>query len=55
MFIMRILLFFKKYFYLMITAVQSPSHVQLCNPIDCNMLGFPALHCLSEFAQTHVH
>ena len=27
----------------------------LCNPMDCNMPGFPVLHCLPEFAQTHVH
>ena len=23
--------------------------------MDCSMPGFPALHCLLEFAQTHVH
>ena len=27
----------------------------LCNPMDCSTLGFPVLHCLLEFAQTHVH
>ena len=27
----------------------------LCNPIDCSMSGFPVLHSLQEFAQTHVH
>ena len=27
----------------------------LCDPIDCSMPGFPVLHCLLEFAQTHVH
>ena len=27
----------------------------LCNPMDCSMPGFPVLHYLSEFAQTHVH
>ena len=26
----------------------------LCNPGDCTMPGFPILHCLPEFAQTHV-
>ena len=26
----------------------------LCGPIDCTMPGFPVLHCLLEFAQTHV-
>ena len=27
----------------------------LCDPMDCSTPGFPALHYLSEFAQTHVH
>ena len=27
----------------------------LCNPMDCRKLGFPVLHYLPEFAQTHVH
>ena len=27
----------------------------LCDPMDCSMPGFPVLHCLPEFAQTHVH
>ena len=27
----------------------------LCDPMDCSTPGFPALHCLPEFAQTHVH
>ena len=26
-----------------------------CNPMDCSMPGFPVLHYLLEFAQTHVH
>ena len=30
-------------------------HVRLCNPMDCRMSGFPVLHYLPEFAQTHVH
>ena len=34
--------------------VQSLSHV-LCDPIDCSTPGFPVLHYLPEFAQTHVH
>ena len=25
------------------------------NPMDCSTPGFPALHSLTEFAQTHVH
>ena len=27
----------------------------LCGPVDCNTSGFPVLHHLPEFAQTHVH
>ena len=27
----------------------------LCNPMDCNMPGFPVLHYLREFIQTHIH
>ena len=30
-------------------------YLTLCNPMDCSMLGFPVLHCLLEFTQTHVH
>ena len=26
----------------------------LCAPMDCSMPGFPVLHHLPEFAQTHV-
>ena len=26
----------------------------LCDPMDCNMPGFPVLHHLLELAQTHV-
>ena len=27
----------------------------LCEPMDCSIPGFPVLHYLPEFAQTHVH
>ena len=27
----------------------------LSDPVDCCTPGFPVVHCLSEFAQTHVH
>ena len=27
----------------------------LCNPMNCSTPGFPVLHHLGEFAQTHVH
>ena len=30
-------------------------HVQLGDPMDCSRPGFPVLHRLLEFAQTHVH
>ena len=31
------------------------SCLSLCDPMDCSTPGFPVLHCLPEFAQTHVH
>ena len=33
----------------------SLSRVQLCNPMDYSTSGFPILHYLPEFAETHVH
>ena len=30
-------------------------NLTLCNPMDCSVPGFPALHHLLECAQTHVH
>ena len=36
-------------------SVQSLSHVQLCDPMDCSTSGFPAHHQLPGLAQTHVH
>ena len=36
-------------------VVQLLSHVQLSNPMDCSTPGFPVLHNLLKFAQTHVH
>ena len=38
-----------------ISSVQSLSHVQLCDPMDCRTLGFPVYHQLLELGQTHVH
>ena len=35
--------------------VQSLSHVRLCDPMDCSMLGLPVHHWLPEFTQTHAH
>ena len=31
------------------------SCLPLCNPMDCNIPGFPVHHQLLEFAQTHIH
>ena len=31
------------------------SHLTFCDPINCSTPGFPVLHSLPEFAQTHVH
>ena len=31
------------------------SHVQLCDPMDCSMPGFPVHHPLPELTQIHVH
>ena len=31
------------------------SYLTLCNPMDCSTPGFPVLHYLLEFAQSHVH
>ena len=33
----------------------SLSRVWLCDLMDCSTAGFPVLHYLPEFAQTHVH
>ena len=31
------------------------SYLTLCDHMDCSIPGSPVLHCLPEFAQTHVH
>ena len=31
------------------------SCLTFCDPVNCIMPGFPVLHYLPEFAQTHVH
>ena len=41
--------------YEVIGSVQSLSHVQFCNPVDCGTPGFPVHQQLLELAQTHVH
>ena len=36
-------------------SVQSLTHVQLCDPMDCSTPSLPVHHQRPEFAQTHVH
>ena len=36
-------------------SVQLLSHVQLCDPMDCSMPGFPVHQQLPEPAQIHIH
>ena len=36
-------------------VVQLLSRVWLCDPMDCSIQGFPVLHFLPEFPQTHIH
>ena len=38
-----------------VIVAQLLTHVWLCNPMDCSTPGFPALPCLLEFAQIHLH
>ena len=38
-----------------LSSVQSLSHVQLCDPMNCSTSGLPVHHQLPEFTQTHVH
>ena len=38
-----------------VAVVESLSHVWLCDPMNCNMLGFPVHHHLWEFTQVPVH
>ena len=38
-----------------VTAVQSPSHVQLCNIVGCSIPGLSVPHHLPKFAQVQVH
>ena len=37
-----------------VVVVVVQSCLILCNPMDCSMPGFPVLHHLLEFPQTHV-
>ena len=38
-----------------LSSVQSLSHVRHCDPMDCNTPGLPVHHQLLAFTQTHVH
>ena len=38
-----------------IVVVQLLSHIQLLQPHELSTPGFPVLHYLTEFIQTHVH
>ena len=38
----------------LVSSVQSLSHVQLCDPMDCRTPGLPVHHQLLEFTQTHI-
>ena len=40
---------------LVVSSVQSLSHVRLYHCVDCSMPGLPVHHQLLEFTQTHVH
>ena len=47
---------FKIYIYIYIYSFSvTESCLTLCDPMNCSMLGFPVLHHLLEFAQTHIH
>ena len=41
--------------YCFIVVIQSQLCLTLCDPMDCTTSGFPVLHQLPEFAQSHVH
>ena len=41
--------------YVYYVVVQSLSHLQLCDPMNCSTPGLSVLHHLLEFAQTPVH
>ena len=41
--------------FLLLLLLVAKSCLTLCDPMDCSKPGFPVLHCLPEFAQTHVH
>ena len=42
------------FLHILICCSVTKSCLTLCDPINCSLLGFPVLHYLPEFAQTHV-
>ena len=48
-------LFPKTHSYLGVVCSVAQLCLTLCDPMDCNTPGFPILHYLSDFVQTHVH
>ena len=52
--LMLMVLIFILFFSIFQVIVQLLNCVWLCDPMNCSMPGFPVLHCLPEFAQTHV-
>jgi len=49
------LLFQGSHFYCWCCCSAAQSYPTLGGPVDCSTLGFPILHYLWEFTQTHVH
>ena len=43
------------YFHCILLLLFTQSCPTLCNPMNCSTPGFPVLHYLPQFAQTHVH
>ena len=45
----------RTWMFVLLSCFVAHSHLTLCDPMDCSIPGFPVLHQLPEFAQTHVH
>ena len=41
--------------YVFVVVGHAKSCPTLCDPMECSVPGFPVLHYLPEFSQTHVH
>ena len=50
--VLNICVFFIYIFFVNLIVQSCPT---LCNPMDCTTPGFPVLHYLQKFAQTHIH